>query len=256
MLGHQVEISAIRWISVAIWLGAMPCGLMTLEIAQAEESPQHRAKELFKQSAERYREGRFQEALDLLTEAYTLDPNPVLLYNMARAHESLGDARRAADTYRRYLDADPKAKDRGAIEQRIETLERQLQEREKLQRDASRQPKTRVRVVRAPPARQPNPVPWIIAGVGVAGLGVGLGFGVAAQAAHNDAVDETTGRRAGELQARAERFSIVANVAFGVGGAAAIGGLIWGIVDVTSAEDDAQVGILLLPGGGALTCAF
>src|SRR5262245_55119117 len=59
-----------------------------------------KARELFKKSEESYRAGRFQEAVDLLTEAYQLDPNPVLLYNLARAYEGLGDTPKAIESYR------------------------------------------------------------------------------------------------------------------------------------------------------------
>src|SRR5262249_22344569 len=126
----------------------------------AQTSDDARAVELFETSATRYREGRFQEAIELLKEAYRLRPEPGLLYNRARAYEGLGDAKQATIAYRQYLHDEPNAADRGAIETRLKTIERQLEERESLQRQRDLAP-TR--------ARTPSPVPWVIAGVGVAG---------------------------------------------------------------------------------------
>src|SRR5687768_16378204 len=63
--------------------------------AQPQAEAAKRARELFKKSDESYRAGRFQEAIDLLSEAFRLDPKPVLLYNIARAYEGLGDTPRA-----------------------------------------------------------------------------------------------------------------------------------------------------------------
>ena len=86
------------------------------------QSNQARAAELFKKASESYRQGRFQEAVTQLEEARTLDPQPVLTYNLARAYEGLGDLPKAADAYERYLHDDPNAPDRGSIEQRVATL--------------------------------------------------------------------------------------------------------------------------------------
>ena len=49
-----------------------------------------RATELFKKGSEAYLRGDFAQTIALLDEAYALDPQPVLIYNKARAHEGLG----------------------------------------------------------------------------------------------------------------------------------------------------------------------
>jgi len=155
--------------ALALALAALDPPLALGRDAWAQTDPSvQRAREIFKKSEQSYRDGRFQEAVDLLTEAYRLDPKPVLLYNMARAYEGLGDNPRALDAYRRYLQSEPHAPDRGALEQRIATLERQQEEREALerQRDAAAREKHETPPPPQPvePPRSPSAVPWVVAG--------------------------------------------------------------------------------------------
>src|SRR5262245_66585058 len=85
------------------------------------------ALELFNQSADLYQQGKFDEAARLLERAYEIQPEPVLLYNLGRAYEGLGENQKAVEAYEHYLKDEPKAKDRGAVEHRIETLKAQIE---------------------------------------------------------------------------------------------------------------------------------
>jgi tetratricopeptide (TPR) repeat protein len=199
--------------------------------------PARRARELFKKSEESYREGRFQEVVDLLMEAYRLDPKPVLLYNIARAYEGLGDAQHAIEAYRHYLETDPEANDRLALEERVRTLERQEKERQALERQrdeaASRQrdkPPAAPRETTSPTSA--SPFPWVVTGVGAAGVGVGIALGVVARGRHDDALAEPDAVPATERQADAEHLATAATVALIAGGAIAAGGLLWGVIDL------------------------
>lgn len=237
--------------------------------AKQEAAPADRkaAIELFGRSRAAYQAGRFAEAAELLRQAYALDPAPTLLYNLARALESDGDLDGAADAYRRYIEADPDAKDRPAIEKRVSNLEAQIAEREELRRkleaQASAPPAPAPEVVTAPPpAEGPSVVPWVVAGAGAASLIAGATLGGLAQSKHADADDPATPMAdAVRLDDEARGLARGANIAFGVGGALAAGGLIWGLVDVLSGgEDDAAsdfaLGPALAPGGVALTGRF
>ncbi|MBK8012679.1 MAG: TonB-dependent receptor [Deltaproteobacteria bacterium] len=51
--------------------------------------------------------GRVLEGIALLTRAYEERPHRNLLFNIARAYESLGDGARAIETYERYLETSP-----------------------------------------------------------------------------------------------------------------------------------------------------
>ena len=62
-----------------------------------------RFADLYERSAEAYQNGRFDQAVSLLRQAYALRPEPTLLFNIGLAQEEAGDLRGALDTYRRYL---------------------------------------------------------------------------------------------------------------------------------------------------------
>ena len=97
----------------------------TATASAAPRSTREQALELFEKSARAYREGRFQDTIDLLLEARRVKAEPVLLYNLGRAYEAIGRPTDAADAYAQYLSEDPGAVDRGAIEGRIATLRSQ-----------------------------------------------------------------------------------------------------------------------------------
>jgi hypothetical protein len=60
-------------------------------------------------------EGKFDAAAALFQRAYELDPEPVLLYNIARMHDRKGDLPAARAGYERYLgeETDPAGQERG-----------------------------------------------------------------------------------------------------------------------------------------------
>lgn len=71
--------------------------------ARADDRDQ--ALALFEQSDKAYKAGNFEEAAKLLREAYSLYPEPLLLYNLGRAQEGMGDSRGAVQSYEQYLQA-------------------------------------------------------------------------------------------------------------------------------------------------------
>lgn len=62
------------------------------------------AREHFERGVELFNEGRNDAALAEFDRAYQIAPAPPVLYNIARVHEALGDAVKAADTYAKYLE--------------------------------------------------------------------------------------------------------------------------------------------------------
>jgi tetratricopeptide (TPR) repeat protein len=83
----------------------------------------------FKRGAEAYQEARYEDAIEAFTRAYELDAKPTLLYNIAQAHERLGDVPSALRAYRDFLRADSPEQDRKLVETRIRNLERRLRAR-------------------------------------------------------------------------------------------------------------------------------
>jgi hypothetical protein len=147
------------------------------------------------------------------------------------------------------------------VEQRIATLERQVAEREALERERAEAERRAAEPPPPPPARaepaaSPSPLPWIIAAVGVAGVGAGVAFGLVAKGKHEDAVAEPQALEAMELQEGAEDFALGANIALIAGGIVAAGGVAWGIVDLASSSSGPSVGAAFGPRGVLLTGSF
>lgn len=218
---------------IAIMVGAWA----TSAYADDRDKARQTAIELFEASDKAYKAGNFEEATALLREAYGLYPEPLLLYNLGRAQEGLGDLQGAVESYERYLRDAQEIKDRGAIERRIETLKAQLA---KQQEDARRRREDEERRRREEEERRRNPPrpiddrtplekygPWITIGSGGAVVATGLLFGIRAQSTHDDALATPIQRDAAELQHSAERSAKIANVLFVVGGAAIAGGIAW-----------------------------
>lgn len=218
---------------------------ITLSTSAAPHKPStHDTKaqqDLFEQSARAYREGRFQEAVDKLVELHRQKPEPVLLYNLARAYEALGRWTEAADAYEKYLNDEPGAADRRAIEGKIATLRAQAAELA-----AARKPDREPPQTPDPPRLSQNPkrdaadpvpsaVPWIIAGAGVAIIGTGFALGVAADGEHEDAVAEPTQVRAVDKQDSAESLAQASTITVIAGAIIALAGVSWIVVRSTSA---------------------
>lgn len=191
--------------------------------AQADDN-RDKALKLFEDSNTAYKAGKFEDATELLKQAYELFPEPILLYNLGRAQEGLGDPQAAIDSYERYLAEAKQVDDRGAIERRIATLRAQIAQQEA---DA----KKLREVPPAPPVDTRSDFekygPWATIGVGGLIVGTGVVFGIRSGAKHDDAVAAPGQRDAADLQASAQHYATVANVLFVVGGLATAGGIGW-----------------------------
>jgi iron complex outermembrane receptor protein len=69
--------------------------------------PRVEARRHFKTGMFLIGEGKYDEAIAELLEAYAIKPHPNVLFNVARAHEAAGRPAEALAFYRRYLDANP-----------------------------------------------------------------------------------------------------------------------------------------------------
>lgn len=226
--------AGVRWM-----LGVVLAVCLVPAVAAAQEATsedaQAEALRLFEESKVAYREGRFDDAVELLTEAHRLFPEPVLLYNLGRALEGAGEYTRAVDAYDEYLRIAGDIPDRGAIEGRVATLRREIETRERLEQLEETRPVTPAPRVERESA---SAAPWIVAAVGGAGLAVGGVFGVLALSSHDDAENAASQAETEQLQSTAETYALVANVAFAAGGAIALAGVIWGIVDLLTLETE------------------
>lgn len=206
------------------------------------------AAELFQRSHRAYREGRFQEAVDLLLRARELKAEPVLLYDLGRAYEALGKPGAAADAYTQFLQEDPKASDRLATEGRIATLRRQADEQEALRAAAAAQSEKP-----SPPAPSPGPppppvavtsgrgavIPWVLGGAGVVAAGVGVVFTIVARSRYDDALAEPVQSTAADKYDGAKRDRLVSDVGFVAGGVLLVTAGVWLIVRATAPKTTA-----------------
>lgn len=201
----------------------------------AEENDEARAATLFREAVELYRAGDFDTAAALFRRAHELDPEPILLFNLARAHEAANRHLEAAETYERYLRDAPEAEDRAAIEALVANLRaREAAEQAAAQPEEPDEPAeatTEVAPVVAPTdAERTSAAPWVVLGGGVATLGAGLTLGLLASARNDDAQEAGSHELAVQRRDEADRLQLTANVLFGIGGALAVGGLVWGLV--------------------------
>lgn len=72
---------------------------------------------------ENYLAGRYELAITEFEAAYSLVPEPILLFNLAQAHRKNGSRDQAILFYQRYLAAAPRARDREEVEKRIRELQ-------------------------------------------------------------------------------------------------------------------------------------
>lgn len=225
---------------------------------------EQRALTLFATAEDLYREGRFEEAVELLLEARRLHEEPVINYNLARAYEELALPEEAAQAYRRYLELEPAARDRPVIEARIERLERSARP------DPSDPAVTpTVAASATPPAARSTPlaprraerssslVPWLTLSAGAASLGVGVVFGVLSRNSRTDSVEATVNAEAIDAFDRAETFATIANVCFVAGGVLAALGGGWLVYSAASTDgEDGGVALRVGPGGLTLRGAW
>lgn len=151
-----------------------------------------RSEELYQESVDEYRAGRFGVAAQLLREAYRTYPHPNLLYNLARAHEGAGDLESAIRAYEAFLDAADEAEDRAAIERRIDTLRYQIAEREDLVEDHLKALEERELAITAARRERvaPGPAPWLLGGAGLAAVASGTVLAAVAMNDQDEAFDD------------------------------------------------------------------
>jgi iron complex outermembrane receptor protein len=81
--------------------------MLLLIPALALADARQEAKKRFRIGMALINDGRLDEGIDQLLEAYSIKPHPNVLFNVARAYETAGRPSDALVYYRRYLDTDP-----------------------------------------------------------------------------------------------------------------------------------------------------
>jgi hypothetical protein len=81
---------------------------------------------LTEQAGELFRIGEFADAAILFQEAYNLDPHPVILFNLARSHQEMGDLPNAHRLFLDLLGSSPTAQVVASAQQRVDEIEASL----------------------------------------------------------------------------------------------------------------------------------
>ncbi len=176
--------------------------------AASDDAAMAGAKQHFEAGRQAYNAGDFPAAIREFKAAEALRPSPVLAYNIGLANEKLARKRVAVRYYKRYLEGAPSAPNRGEVEGRIATLEREIAAQPQQQpqespqdnpppaayNDPNNPPPPTVQsgqdpyagqpVTTAPPVRKKHNLwwVWLIVGIGasavIAGIVVGVIYGV------------------------------------------------------------------------------
>lgn len=86
-------------------LGLVAVLLLAPRLAEADTRAE--ARRYFTRGMEAIESGRPREGIDLLLRAYAIKPHPNVLFNVARAYNSLNELERAIEYFERYLESDP-----------------------------------------------------------------------------------------------------------------------------------------------------
>ena len=114
MLGNTRPYSLLVVFSLLLLL----LGSASMVLAQSPED-QDLAVELFERGAKAYKSGDFANAIDWFNNAYELDPDPVILYNLARAYDGDGQLQEAEKIFNQLIaddNAPQEIKDRAQTE--------------------------------------------------------------------------------------------------------------------------------------------
>jgi len=113
-------MTVARAVVVATLLAAAPQATLAQSSSVEAATP---AQAAYQSGVGHFKARRFEDAIREFNKAYRLDPNPVLVFNMARAFEETRQYASAIEFYRRYLTMAPESPDRQSVEDSIRTLE-------------------------------------------------------------------------------------------------------------------------------------
>lgn len=185
-----------------------------------------------------YRQGRYEDAVEILEGLVSEFPDPILRFNLGRAYESAGLLPKAIEAYEDYLGLAPTAPDAQSVRDRITRLETRLRP-------------DPVPESQPPPPPPPRPIiaPWVVAGVGGVVLLSGAIVGGSARRRRNQAEAEPIQRSAAEMFDSARGLALAANVTLAVGGAVVVAGVTWGAVVVSRRRKSKTAAVEPIVGG-------
>ena len=228
-----------RWFLALLLAG----GMFMSAPALASESSDEKAKEWCESGKAFYHEARYEQALVAFETAYRLSSRPTLLRSIGYCYEKLDRLEEALDTFHRWLgQADPE--NLTEIERHIRRIEQAIDAANQVAPPPPLPPPTVVvQPQQAPTARKEwrmGTGPAVLYGVSGIGAVTGVVFAVQADQARKaaaalcstgDAVF-CTGAASNSIS-RDRTFSGIADLSFGLGGAALVTGTLWMVIGNT-----------------------
>jgi tetratricopeptide (TPR) repeat protein len=269
-------------LSIGLWLIASPA------LAAAPAT----AKELIREGERLYAAAKYREAAETLLKAHELDPNPRLVYNIARAYDQAGELKKSLDYYQQYVSSvegtDPKLLKRSALsidrikgliakdeeaararqveQQRLadaQSAQKRAEEQAEAVRkaqeeaEAKRQAKARAEEEAKASARARSKTAFFaVGGLGVAAAASGGVFGYLAKQTYNQFHDATSVASKLSLESQAKRDALFADIGFGVGIAAAAAAVFLYPRGVPEPKKEVQVVWGLSPAGASVRVSF
>jgi tetratricopeptide (TPR) repeat protein len=185
------------WVSRLLcvaWLVLSASSVAAQSVAPLE-ADKVEAKKHYQRGVAHYGLNEYKAAVKEFQEAYRLNPDPAILYNLGLAYRLDGDLESALRVYKSFLRTVEPSQRREQVENIVTALEKQLRERpaptsNAVKSEMPSSPASRnLLVVAAPPPRKKTPVYkkwwlWTTVGVVAAGAGVAIGLTVAGTANH------------------------------------------------------------------------
>lgn len=213
--------------------------------AESDVTDEAAARELFRTGSLHFDAGDYAEAADDFEASYELSGRPELLYNIYLSNERLGRLERAIAALEGFLDRGDVGERREPLQRRLSNL-RERRSEELANESAAREREQELRDAAAERG-DPGALPWVIAGAGAAFVAGGVILLVVAQAdieaVENPSDPMPRWADAESAYDRAPILSTVGAIALGVGGAALVGGLTWGLLVATRGEPEVDVGV-------------
>lgn len=208
--------------------------------ASAQPAEPRTAEQHYEASKALYNIEKYDEAIAELKQAYELARDPIYLFNIAQAMRKKTDCAGALDYYRKYLRDSPDAQNKAKVEQWMVEMEACAKTQPKL---IDQKPVDIVPVEPTPVPRPINPTPkppppprrsrLRVGGLAIGAVGGGFVIAGTALAISANRISNGIEKRCqtacdwtdeGKLDTKARNRATYSLVAFGVGGAALIGG--------------------------------
>ncbi len=219
------------------------CPAMSISTAKSDE-----AHAFYNVGRALYDEGNYDGAITQFREAYRRDCSKHdLLVIISRSYELKGDKVEAVKALELFLDRVKESPDAGTHRTKIDNLKKQIA--------AAPPPVVTPPVVHPPPleVREHTVPPWIVVGVGAAGVVTGVILLVAGPAfpdsCHKDTskCDGANAEKDQETASRSVGFQTAGTVFLIAGGGVTVGGLLWHFLEPTGPVERAALKPSLVP---------